>query len=66
MSIRSSLEETIATLTAALPDADKVDSKARGAAAAGTRVRKAAQAGKTALHDLRKDVSDALGGEETE
>jgi hypothetical protein len=53
MSATDSLQSIIDSLTAALPDAEKFD---RGTAAAGTRLRKAAQEGKSALQDLRVSV----------
>ena len=50
---KDQLEKIIETLQAAVEDAAKFDS---GNSAAGTRVRKAAQMGKTALQDLRLDI----------
>lgn len=53
MSIAENLQSIIDTLTAAQADAEKFDN---GNASAGTRVRKAAQEGKKALHALRGEV----------
>ncbi len=50
---KAQLEKIITNLQAAIEDAAKFDS---GNSAAGTRVRKAAQAGKVALQDLRLAV----------
>ena len=50
-----SLEQIVAGLQAALPDAEKFDS---GNSSAGRRVRKAAQEARTALFELRKQVSE--------
>ena len=52
--IKQNLEQIVNALQEALADADKFD---EGNAAAGRRVRKAAQDARTALFDLRKQVS---------
>lgn len=57
MSIRQRIEKIITDLTAALPDADKVDKGSAGAP--GTRVRAAAQAAKGDLDGVRKAVLEA-------
>lgn len=55
MSIVASLDSIIESLQASREDAEKFD---KGNAAAGTRVRKAAQEGKAALHALRGQVQE--------
>lgn len=55
MSVAANLQSVIDSLQAALADAEKFD---KGNASAGTRVRKAAQEGKKALHDLRTTVQE--------
>ena len=61
MSIVESLDAVIATLTEVRDDAAKVDSGKTGAP--GTRVRKAAQEGRNALYNLRKQVVEARKAE---
>lgn len=56
MSIVASIDAVIATLTEARADAVKVDAGKVGAP--GTRVRKAAQEGRNALYELRKQVTE--------
>ena len=56
MTIEEKLTAIVDTLKAASVDAGKFD---RGNASAGTRVRKAAQAAKGALQDLRVAVQEA-------
>ena len=57
MSLRQKLEKIIADLTAALPDADKVDKGSPGTP--GTRLRAAAQTAKADLDGVRKAVLEA-------
>ncbi|MCH1540597.1 MAG: hypothetical protein L7S56_04080 [Candidatus Poseidonia sp.] len=55
MSVEAMMNEMIENLNAALADAVKHD---KGNAAAGTRVRKAMQAAKTAAQDIRVQVQN--------
>lgn len=54
-SVKELMSNMIATLTAALPDADKHD---KGNSAAGTRVRKALQSVKAAAQEVRVKVQN--------
>jgi len=63
MSIKADIEKIITDLSAALPDAEKVDAGKTGLP--GTRVRAVAQAAKKSLDELRKSVQ-ALRADDSE